>query len=218
MVQAGNIFLQIGSRLDNAMAFQPAPNCVQVVFSWTQDGIPVSNTLHLEKSTGYSQVDLDALTSDLDAFVASDMVDLMGSATVYNQVEARGLSSAIDLISVNNTSAGAFGPGAAPLPNNVTKAITLRTGFTGRSARGRWFQLALDGTQIADTNTILQVSVDNIIEMLEALKLLVEALGWIIVIVSRWNNGVKRATALTTPVVGFGTSDLTLDSMRSRLS
>lgn len=200
------------------MAFQPAPNCVQVVFSYTMDGIPVSNTLSLEKSTGYSQVDLDALTSALDAFVPTDMLVLMGSSAVYNQVEARGLSSAIDLISFNNTNAGDFGAGGDSLPNNVAKAITFRTGFTGRSARGRWFQAAIDGTQIADTNTILQVTVDNIIDMLEALKLLVEALGWIIVIISRWSGGVKRSTALTTPVTSFGVSDLTLDSMRSRLS
>ncbi len=218
MVQAGNISSLIPTRLDNAMAFQSAPNCVQVVFSYLMDGISVSNTLHLEKSTGYSQVDLDALTSDLDAFVPTDMLVLMGSAAVYQQVEARGLSSAIDLISLNNTNAGEDGAGAASLPNNVTKAITLRTGFTGRSARGRWFQLALDGTQVNATNTIKQVTIDNIIDMLEALKLLVEALGWIIVIVSRWNNGVKRTTALTTPVTSFGNSDLTLDSMRSRLA
>lgn len=218
MVQAGNKSLQIVRKSHNAMAFQPVPNTAQIVFSWTQDGIPVSNTFHVEKSTGYSQVDLDALSSDLDAFVAATMVDLMAAGTVYNQVEVRGLSSEIDLISVNNTSAGAQGVGGSPLPNNVTKAITLRTGFTGRSARGRWFQLAMDGTQIADTNTVLQVTVDNIIDMLELLVDLIEALGWIAVVVSRWNNGAKRPVALTTPITSFGVSDLTLDSMRSRLS
>jgi len=71
--------------------------------------------------------------------------------------------------------------------------------------------------QLSDSAHIKATTIDDIVGILENLKAIVEALGWIWVIVSRYHNGVKRTEGLTLPVTSFSASDLTLDSQRRRL-
>lgn len=199
------------------MAFQPAPNTVQALIGYLMDDIPVSNVLNFQMPSGYVQADLDALSELVDQWVHDSIIPNLSNGIVYQRTEVKGLEALVDLISVNDTNGGDIGAGGARQANNVAKAFTLRSGFTGRSARGRIFLGGIDTSWMTSTNHVSQAFVDEIIEALEALIDLANAIGWFLVIVSRYTGGVKRATAVNYLVTSVGVSDLTVDSMKGRL-
>lgn len=105
--------------------------------------------------------------------------------------------------------------GAAPA-NNVTFALSLRTGFGGRSYRGRVYHVGLAEADIADSyidTTVLA----SLIEGYEAIIELVDNVGWEWVVYSRFANGAARATGLATRITNVIAVDNILDSQRTRL-
>jgi len=200
------------------MAFQPAPNTVEVNPRFLGDGIPMENALTFYRAGGYDLTSITALANAVQAWVVSDYLPLVNNLVTSNGTYVKGLGSAADVQYTAVTGIGTAGAVTSAMANNVTKAITLRSGLTGRSSRGRLFAIGLSATQLNGVATIEQTYVDDLVDALEALKVIVEALGWVWVIVSRYTNGAKRATAVNTPVNSFGVSDLTTDSMRGRLS
>lgn len=105
--------------------------------------------------------------------------------------------------------------GAAPA-NNVTFAVSFRTGFGGRSYRGRAYHVGLAEADIADSYIDLTVR-ESIREGYEALIGIVAAEGWTWGIYSKFENKVARTTGLFTPITSVITVDNVLDSMRTRL-
>jgi hypothetical protein len=99
----------------------------------------------------------------------------------------------------------------------VSKAFTLSTGLTGRNARGRIFFAGVPIVGLDNATHVTQDFLDDVIEALQALKTIIEALGWIWVIVSRYRDGEKLAVANTYAVTQFTVSNLTTDSAYGRL-
>jgi len=199
------------------MAFIPVLNTVEAHLRFTQGGAPAENVVHLERTGGYTQSDLDTLSLALADFAADDMLPVMHNQTVFVEVYVKGMASQADLQSTDTTHAGESGAVSLPQAANVSKAFTLRSGLTGRSQRGRMFWIGMSSNFLTNPNTVTQGFVDDVIGILEALKALVEALGWVWVIVSKYTNGAPRTTGQKTPIAGFGVSGLDADSMRSRL-
>lgn len=200
------------------MAFQSAPNTVEVNPRFVGDGVPMENAMTFSRAGGYDLADITALADAVQAWVISDYLPLVNNLVTSTGTYVKGLEFAEDVQYTALTGAGTAGAVGSAMANNVTKAITLRSGLTGRSSRGRLFAVGLSATQLNGVASIEQSYVDDIIAALEALKVIIEALGWIWVIVSRYHNNAKRAVAVNFNVNAFGTSDLTTDSMRGRLS
>jgi len=200
------------------MPFQSAPNTVEINPRFVGDGVPMENAITFFRSGGYDLSDLTTLVDAVQAWVISDYLPLMNNLVTSTGTYGKGLEFEEDVQYTGVTGAGTAGGVANAQANNVTKAITLRSGLTGRSSRGRFFVIGLSSNQLNGVATIEQSYIDDIIEALEALKVIIEALGWVWVIVSRYKNNVKRTTAVNFAVNTFGTSDLTTDSMRGRLS
>jgi len=200
------------------MAFQSAPNTVQVNPRFLGDGVPMENSLNFYRSTGYDLADLTALCTAVQAWVISDYLPLMNGLVVSTGTYGKGLEFEEDVQYTAVTGAGTPGTLGSAMANNVTKAITLRSGLTGRSSRGRFFVIGMSATQLNGVASVEQTFIDDIIAALEALKVIIEALGWIWVIVSRYKNLIKRTTAVNFAVNTFGVSNLTSDSQRGRLT
>lgn len=105
--------------------------------------------------------------------------------------------------------------GAAPA-NNVTFAVSFRTGFGGRSYRGRAYHVGLAEADIADSYIDLTVK-ESIREAYEAIIALADDKSWIWGVYSKWLNKVPREVGLLTPITSVITVDNILDSMRTRL-
>lgn len=105
--------------------------------------------------------------------------------------------------------------GAAPA-NNVTIALSFRTGFGGRSYRGRAYHVGLSEADIADSY-IDPTVLASLVEGYEAIIELVDNVGWEWVVYSRFFQGNPREVGLATRITNVIAVDQILDSYRTRL-
>lgn len=105
-------------------------------------------------------------------------------------------------------------PGGAA-PNNVALAVAFRTGFTGRSRRGRAYLGGLDADDLTNS-TIVTGRRDNIVTGFEDVRIAMIGSSFTHVVASFISGGAPRANALLTPVTAYD-SDLRVDSQRRRL-
>lgn len=200
------------------MAFQSVPSTAQVFVTFTLNGQVIGNTFYFRHSGGYTQSNLDELAADMDAWFSTEMLPFLVDDGQYEGVIVRGLENEIDYSAENNDNAGPGVLTSPPLPSQVAFCCKRLSGQTGRSARGRVYigGLAYDSLYSNEN----EMTVSRIAEILAALlEIATYAVthGWIEVIVSRWSQGMKRATAQTLDVVDWTFSDPVVDTQRRRL-
>jgi len=202
------------------MPFQRVPYTAEAALIFTYQGKIMQNRMNFEIITPpYDATYLGNLATAVDLWCETDYQPLISSDWSYLRTEVRGLDSEFDLVVVDDTSAGAGESVNSAYPANVCKAFTLRSGLTGRSARGRWFSMGLSAAFTLNTNrnTITTTYRDSMIAALEALIADAFVAGWVAVITSRYHDGEKRDEGLNFAIAEVGVSDLTTDSQRNRL-
>jgi len=200
------------------MAFQSAPECAEAVIQCTFGGVAVANVLNFRKLfSAYDQTAIDNLAEAVDGVVGASYLGLISSDVNYSGTLVRGLENELDLTAFNNVSSA---PGALTddsLPANVTLCATLRTGLTGRSARGRFYLLPTVQNLMTTPNTFSSAVGTGLVTMLEDMIVATLAVDWQLVVLSRFNAGVKRTTAINNRVLTVEVRNLTSDSQRGRL-
>lgn len=200
------------------MAFVAVPNCVELAFNTTWAGERTQNRVGVFVGASPSQAQCDAVANIGLGWWASDVVPLTPSTLELREAHVR------DLTVINGLEATAapvgtlVGTNGSPsLPNNVAICASLRTGFTGRSARGRWFWQGLSESQVADsvvTGTLLP----DIVAAITNLAVLLATGGFNLVIISRVTGGAPRVPApITFTVTDVLFVDAVVDSQRRRL-
>jgi hypothetical protein len=162
------------------MPTQPAINdCVRVIIPFKIAGVFVAQThidFHLNGGFTFNQ----ALANDVigivgNALVANNVDDALGTAVSIPEWELHDLDNpAHDPLFVTSSFAG--GETSNLLPYNVAALVSLRTGFTGRSNRGRcyWFGYTeassvgnvfnvTSQTNLAGAYTDIQVDIDTLL-------------------------------------------------------
>jgi hypothetical protein len=142
----------------------------------------------------------------------------MSTSSTFVSVTVRGLELENDTVVVSTAAAGLGAQASTPLPNNAAFVITKRSLQTGKSARGRFYWGGIPQNALGSVVTITQGFADGLVEMLEALLALLQAINWVLVIVSRYSNGVKRTEGLTFQIASFEARNTLLDSQRGRLA
>ena len=199
------------------MPFQQVPNTASIEVRFSIGGQDVENIFYAKKNTPYTESEIVALANAVDEWVSVELMEHLSGNITYRETHVRGLNDATDLQHTADDFRGAVGLGGGGLPANVAKAITLSSGLTGRNARGRVFLSGMTSAGLADIGHFSQGYVDGLLEALDALKVIIQGLGWLWVIVSRYKDGAPRAVAETYLITSIGTSNLTTDSMRGRL-
>ena len=199
------------------MSFQSAPNCAEAVLQATIGSQQIANVLNFWKPTGYDQADLDALSNAVDARVGSDYLPLVSSGVSYNQTLVRGLENIIDLQSADGTNAGPGTAAGTGIPANNTFCITLRTGLTGRSARGRFYAWPTVASNYTAPSLLSVTYANALVAFLDAVQVDAFALGWNFVVLSRYSLGAKRTVAIHNNVIANVARNLIGDSQRHRL-
>jgi len=107
--------------------------------------------------------------------------------------------------------------GQPSVPNNVSFCVSLRTGLTGRSARGRWFWAGLGEGQVTGNNVDTGVAT-AIVAAIDALLNTITAIGGSPVIVSYNSGGGPRPGGPVKFVINDALAvDTIVDSQRGRL-
>lgn len=198
------------------MAFIPLPSGIRVAVEYIQNGQVVVNVYHVTTAQPITTVNLTALAQILVDWWTTDMRQNFVQAIGLQRVTVTDVSVANGLQVINQQSPVIPGTivGAAA-PNNVAIVATQRTGFSGRSFRGRNYFAGVAAAEIAD-NFISSTYAGNVINDMNSLATRLSAGGFQLVVASYRANGAPRVTGVATPVSNFS-MDLRVDTQRRRL-
>lgn len=200
------------------MAFQSVPDTAEAIVSYTLNGVTLSNSYYFGHPAGYDGNDLQNLADALDDWVVTEMLPLVLTSAVYNQVEVRGLENENDLVRIANAGAGAGSLNETPLPVNVAFCLKRLSGLTGRSARGRVYVGGIGAASLqSNENFISSTRADQFLDAHNAQFAYVTPYAWTAVVVSRYHNGAKRSVGEVETLLVWEYTDLRLDTRRDRL-
>ena len=197
------------------MAFQTVPNGVKVEINALQNNVPVVNVHHIKTPSGVSSADLDDILAVYDAWWTASKGTFHSSYVLQN-------FTATDISVANGTqtifpyaggSAGtASGVAAAA---NAAVCASLRTEFTGRSFRGRWFFGGLAQSTLSDAQSISSGAASAIATVVTSLIDALAVVNMTFSVLSRYSAGVLRATGILTEILSV-LVDTKVDSQRRR--
>lgn len=211
---------------NNAMAFIPALNTARVAMHFSRDAQLVENVFYVENASGWDATSLEALANDVTAWWTTNLQPVVASNLSLNEVVCTDLttSSGVSVVYAAGLPA-AGGSGSTALPNNVTIAIKLITGFGGRSFRGRQYINGMVQANLAtDQNTVGPAFVSGFQGFYNTLiaTLLADFPPGLVIAsfyhgVDSLGKPIPRSTAVLTPVTNAVFADNVLDSQRRRL-
>lgn len=200
------------------MPFIPAVNVARVEVRLTQDAEQVENTFHFLHTSAPNQGDLDSLTNAVYIHWRENMLPIQAANVTLREVYARVLTTQQGL---ESTSAGVPGDigelTSPPMPNSTTIALSLRTGFSGRSSRGRVYWVGTVEDMVTQNRyetaslTLIKAAFDGMVGPAAV------AAGWIWVVTSYRHNGAPRAAAQSLTITQTLFTDNVVDSQRRRL-
>ena len=199
------------------MTFQSVPNVVEAVPHITMNGKEITLTFYGEIAGGYSAADVQNLADEMDDWAATELKPWLSVSGTYDFTSTRGLEFANDVIGLSSTGAGAGGEASQALPNNAVLSVKRRSGFTGRSARGRVYVPVAFGELSTNENYVSSGFAVGITAALDEVRVYMLNAGFTEVIVSRYTGGSLRATGVTFDVVDYSVVDTRIDSQRRRL-
>jgi hypothetical protein len=200
------------------MPFVPAPNIVEMQFRTTWAGQRAMNRIHVNVFTAPTQALCQSVANAGLTWWTGNVVTLTPAALELREVFVKDISVANGFQATASPAGPLPGTNGSPsLPNNVSICASIRTGLTGRSARGRWYWQGLSESQVTDS-TVSAGVLTSIDAALTNLASAIAALGFNWQIVSFQSAGVPRPGG---PVY-FAVSDIVfvdafVDSQRRRL-
>jgi hypothetical protein len=201
------------------MPFQAVPDCAQAVIRCNRNSQEMVNILHFYHPLGYTQSDLDALAAAVDSQVGAHYIHSMAPSVGYLSTDVKGLALVNDLTSIDSTSVGSGDmSGVDNLPSNVTWVATLRSAYTGRSARGRFYTMPFTDLGLASINAVTSTFATSVITFLNDVVAQALLAGWTMVVVSRFHNKAPRTTGIYFPITNITARNYLTDSQRGRLT
>jgi hypothetical protein len=200
------------------MASVYTANTVKVCLKFNTNGQVACNVFYVDLGVEPDVTDMTTLAALFKGWWDAEMADITHSGTSLQQIEVTDISNAGDDGIIYTTGLPSVGTSSGnALPNNVTVATKLLTGFTGRSRRGRKYFVGMSDNNIsAGAQNILSAMQTAINQAYGELLDLIVAEGWQWVINSTISAGVPRTSGLNTAIINVATN-LVLDSMRRRL-
>jgi hypothetical protein len=199
------------------MPFVPAPNIVQAEIRATLDGQNIENRIMIDVLTTPTPTIVEDVAVLVNDWTQATYFDHIPSAVSLRSIVATDLSAA-DGSQHTITPSGPFVGALSnpPEPNEVTFCVSLRTGSRGRSARGRFYVLAVQKADVVG-NYIDSGRAASYVSDLDTLIADVIAAGWALSIVSYITDGAPRVGGpVYYPVVNATFIDLAVDSMKRR--
>lgn len=200
------------------MPFIPTPQGVHVEIEYIGNGRSMYNILTVDLNAAVTE----SLVNDVAGYVAGwaqvDLPVVIGEDMVVQSVLAKGMESVETWQAVVTSGFPTPGEVLSPLlPNSIAACVSFRTGFTGRSARGRAFMPGLTEAQVLG-NTIDAGWVTNIQTAWNSLRTVLDSnfLGGGLAVTSFVEAGVPRVAGRQLLVTSIQV-DGRVDTQRRRL-
>lgn len=199
------------------MAFIPVPNCFQVTMNATWLGQEVQNVFHVRTDFDDPPPLPSVVATTFINWAVAELIPLVSDQVTYRSV-------IVTDISVPNGAqfSGAFPPASTgdqvspSMPSGVTVAVSWRTGFSGRSFRGRSYHIGLVESQV-DANEVASATLASLSGAYAQLVTDCATDGFPLVVASRYTNGAPRVNGIITNILSL-IIDPSIDSQRRRLA
>jgi len=193
------------------MPFVPVPATVKVSLFYTMDNQQCMNRIHVSTSpTLPSAGDCATIAAAVAGWWLGNVQPLVSNTLSLRAVEAVSIAEPNGPQAVFSAGLPVIGAKVQdPLPNSTALAVSLRSGLTGRSARGRWFWLGFTEDQIAG-NVVNAGVATSIVAAMDNLLSTITGLSAFPAIVSYIANGVPRPGG---PVKFFINDALVVDTI-----
>jgi hypothetical protein len=198
------------------MAFIPLPNGFKVELEFTLNGQAVINVYHTTSAVPVNSTNLTALANIFISWWQNSQRQNFSNQMTLVRVLAtdirvdNGLTATVP-VTVNGSGTIA----TAPSPNNIAVVMSWRTGFSGRSFRGRTFYAGIANTEVSD-NLISTTLAANLLADATTLLNDLIAGGHNLVVFSQYADGAPRVTGVGTPI-NQAIIDNRIDTQRRRL-
>lgn len=204
------------SRSDNVMAFIALPNGIKIACEYALNGQLVVNVYHVTTSLPITTVNLTALATVFLNWWTNNQRQNFTTAIGLNRIVVTDVSVPNGLQTIMAVAPAVAGTVAgATAPNNVALVLSQRTGFSGRSFRGRSYYAGVGAAEIAD-NFISTTFASALTADAASLTSQLNSAGFIWVVASFFTGGAPRATGVATPINSF-IADTRVDTQRRRL-
>lgn len=198
------------------MPFPPTPNTVKVAVTGQLAGQQVTNVYYVEKISAWTLPELEQVADEFIAWLRTEVLPLLATEFVYTLIEILDLTTANGIYYTRQIDSPNTGQIASPaMPNECAVCLSLRTGQSGRSFRGRKYMSGVPENNVTN-NTVTTPYLQAWVNAFNGLLLTIGTAGWSWVIVSTIENGVPRAQGLTTAINSVIFTDDIIDSQRSR--
>ncbi len=200
------------------MGFVPVPDVVQVEFRCEMDGQLVENRWHVDCLHEPTADDLTNIANNVATVLTNDWKPQMPADVTLREIHLRSLHALNHLEHTALFTVGTVGGLANPLlPSNVSVCVSLRSQFTGRSARGRLYWIGLTENDVS-FSTISATRLTGIVAAVQAMidALVAASFRWCIV--SYRSGGIPRPGGPVKFIVETAlVVDDVVDSQRRRL-
>lgn len=205
------------------MPFVPVNNAARFELRFTWDNQEVENTLWFTRGLGWPSSSILSFADALGDWWNTNLRPRQSNLLTMREIYGRDYETNPGAEATSTDFAGISGSRTAPaMPNNVTVAVSFRTGQSGRSFRGRNYFLGLCEDQVQN-NGIASTESGLILAAYELLITLATTNGATWVVVSQFSGvdstgaPIPRAAGVATAITAVTMPNLVVDSQRRRL-
>ena len=183
------------------MPFQRIPETVEVHINARQDNVPVVNRVYVRWGHTIIEDDLDATFDIVDAWITGSVAPQMTNHMAFESVAIKNMDVANGQLKIYTPTTSSGGRSAAAAINSAASCISLRTAFSGKNYRGRFYFGGLCQSDFTSSTQIGLAVVGSHADIMTTFIDALETAGASLVVVSKVLAGIQRAIAITTNVL-----------------
>lgn len=201
--------------------FVTIPGVAQVAIQYRGPNANVMyNVFHVrgEAISPIDPGDLEILMDELVQWVTATLDTRMGNTTLVQSIRVRSMETEVAPFLEYFFDPPNAGTIASPaMPSNVTLAVKLNTGMTGRSARGLVYFVGLTESMVSGDYVVAPFA-GNIVAAWETLRVnLISEGTWRLCVASTVKDGAPRPIGIYADVQSVSITDARVDTQRRRL-
>jgi len=201
------------------MPLPNATNVVRVEMRYQCEGERVENVFHVHGTSAWDTGSLGDLGLAFFDWWNDNLKNIQSTQTTLREIYLLDLTTSpgLEYTFVTGLPGGGL-DSAAAIANNVTACISWRTGFAGRSQRGRTYHIGMT-KNYTDNSLMTSSFVSQALDTYNALIPLVQASSNDpeLVVLSYYHNNAVRPTPTWEPILTATLVDNVVDSQRRRL-
>lgn len=197
------------------MPFLATPQGVEVKLIMSQNDVPVVNVWHVKDVAAPTPTSLAEIINDFDSWLTSSYAINIQPSVLFTEWIATDISVAggAQVTQVPTTANGLRSGSQSPA--NAAFVVSLRTGLSGRSNRGRTYVPGISTTDIVDAQHVSGTYASAMNASLGSLVSLMLLSGRKLCVLSKYLNKVLRVAGLLIEITQIIT-DTKVDSQRRR--